>query len=178
MVLFEKSIRSKYTKQNYTSHLNQFKRFIGIHDESQLLEFSTNDLQIMLEDYLLHLRHTANPNSMPSKFRGIKHFFVMNRINLNWDIIYKMFPQKQKAPSLRAYTTKEVKEILHNAKSIRDKALIHFLASTGARIGVFDHPLLIRHMKKMPSDCYTADHIIFGSSDSLEMNLMMSSLCL
>jgi len=25
---------------------------------------------------------------------------------------------------------------------------------------------------------YTADHIIFGSSDSLEMNLMMSSLCL
>ncbi len=154
MILFEESIRSKYTKQNYISHLNQFKKFTGIHDENQWLEFPTNDLQVMLENYILYLKHTANPNSIPSKFRGIKHFFVMNRINLNWNIIYKMFPQKQKTPSLRAYTTNEIKEILYNTKNIRDKALIHFLASTGARIGVFDHPLAIRHMKKMPCGCY------------------------
>ena len=31
--------------------------------------------------------------------------------------------------------------------------MIHFLASTGARIGVFDHLLLIKHMRKMPAGC-------------------------
>lgn len=109
----------------------------------------------MLEDYVMHLRHTTNPNSMPSMFHGIKHFFVMNRIDLNWDVIHKMFPQKQKMANLKPYTTKNICMMLSYANSLRDKALIHFLASTGARIGVFDHTLSIRHMRKMPSK-YTA----------------------
>ena len=44
--------------------------------------------------------------------------------------------------------------MLSNTKNIRDKALIHFLASTGARIGVFDHELLFKHLRKMPHSCY------------------------
>ena len=56
MILFEESIRSKYTKQNYTSHLNQFKKFSNIYDENQWLECSINDLQIMLENYTLTIK--------------------------------------------------------------------------------------------------------------------------
>ncbi len=153
MILFKESIKSKYTERNYTSHLNEFKKFTGISNEDQWLEIPMKDLQTMMENYIIHLRQTTNPNSIPSKFRGIKHFFVMNRIRLDWDIIHKMFPQKQKTHSLRAYTTKEVKVMLSHAKNLRDKALIHFLASTGARIGVFDHPLLVKHMQKMPLCC-------------------------
>lgn len=65
-----------------------------------------------------------------------------------------MFPQKQKTQNLRSYTTSEIKQMLSNTKNIRDKALIHFLASTGARIGVFDHELLFKHLRKMPHGCY------------------------
>ena len=132
-----------------------FKKFTGVSSASQWLEIAPKDLQMMLEDYVMHLRHTTNPNSMPSMFHGIKHFFVMNRIDLNWDVIHKMFPQKQKMANLKPYTTKNICMMLSYANSLRDKALIHFLASTGARIGVFDHTLSIRHMRKMPSK-YTA----------------------
>ncbi len=152
-MLFEESIKSKYTKKNYTSHLNQFKQFARVTSDYELLAIPQPTLQHILENYLISLKQNTNPNSIPSKFQGIRHFCIMNEINLNWNIIHKMFPQKQKTPSLRAYTSAEIKELLSNAKSIRDQALIHFLASTGARVGVFDHELSVRHTRRMPSRC-------------------------
>ena len=153
MTLFDESIKSKYTKNNYNSHLNQFKEFAKINSADDLLTIPQEELQNLLENYLLHLKHTANPNSIPSKFQGIKHFCIMNRIRLSWDIIYKMFPQKQKTQSLRSYTTSEIRQMLSSTKNIRNKALIHFLASTGARIGVFDHDLSVKHIKMMTCGC-------------------------
>ncbi len=162
-ILFEESIHSKYTKMNYTSHLNQFMKFTEKNSSDQLLHIPTLKLQRLLEDYLIDLKQTTNPNTLPSLFRGIKHFCVMNGINLNWNIIHKMFPQKQKTQNLRACTADEIKILLSSTKNIRNKALIHFLASTGARIGVFDHDLLVRHIRKMPHGCIGvllyADHI-------------------
>lgn len=117
------------------------------------MDISQSQLQYMLEDYLMSLKRNTNPNSIPSKFQGIRHFCIMNSIVLNWNIIYKMFPQKIKTQDLRSWTTHEIKVILGNTGNIRDKALILFLASTGARIGVFDHSLSIAHMKKMPKKC-------------------------
>ena len=64
-----------------------------------------------------------------------------------------MFPPRQKTQGLRSYTTKEIKELLRCVKNTRDKALIHFLVSTGARIGVFDHKLLFKHVRRMPYGC-------------------------
>ena len=151
-LLFEESIRSKYTKRNYISHLREFERFSGL-DGAKISFAPRHQLQKLLEDYLIHLKHTANPNSIPSKFQGIRHFCIMNQINLNWDIIRKMFPQKQKTQNLRSYTTKQIQEMLSCTNNLRDTALIHFLASTGARIGVFDHILSIKHLRKTPYRC-------------------------
>ena len=64
-----------------------------------------------------------------------------------------MFPHRQKNHDLRSYSTNEIKLILSHTKNARNEALIHFLASTGARIGVFDHALLFQHMHKMPFGC-------------------------
>ncbi len=154
-LLFEESIKSKYTTKNYNSHLKQFMKFMKINSiDTMLLLYSISELQCELENYLIELKQTANPNSVPSKFQGIKHFCIVNEIDLNWNKIYKMFPAKQKTQSLRSYTTNEIHDILHVEKNIRNKALIHFLASTGARIGIFDHNLSIRHIKKMPCDSY------------------------
>ncbi len=125
-------------------------RFLNVSCMDELLLIPQLDLQNLLECYLIELKQTMNPNTIPSKFQGIKHFCVMNQIDLNWNIIHKMFPQKQKPQSLRSYSTQEVREIVSAASSLRDKALIHFLASTGARIGIFDHELSIKHIRKMP----------------------------
>lgn len=82
-LLFEKSIKSKYTKKNYTSHLNQFLTFTGLSSQDQLVTVLHIELQYKLENYLIEIKRTINPNSIPSKFQGIKHFCVMNEINLN-----------------------------------------------------------------------------------------------
>ena len=153
ILLFEESIKSKYTRKNYFGHLHHFRIFAKAPSIDDLASTPSSKIQNLLEDYLIQLKRGTNPNSIPSKFQGIKHFCIMNDIDINWRIIQKMFPQKQKPPSLRCYTTQEIKELLSNTKSVRDKALIHFLASTGARIGVFDHDLLIGDLKRMESGC-------------------------
>ncbi len=153
MTLFEESIRSKYTKRNYHSHLNHFMKFMKAGSTDDVLMLSPSELQRGVEDYLMALKSTSNPNSVPSMFRGIRHFCIMNEIGLNWNKIYKMFPPKQKTQSMRSYTASEIRRMLSVEKNARNKALIHFLASTGARIGVFDHPMLIKHMQTMPCRC-------------------------
>lgn len=152
MLLFEEGIQSKYTRINYIRHLREFERFSGL-TCTDISSTPRDMLQKLLEDYLIQLKHTTNPNSIPSRFQGIRHFCIMNRIDINWDIIRKMFPHRQKTSRLRAYTTEEIKAMLYNARCPRDRALIHFLASTGARIGVFDHDLKIRHIQRMPNSC-------------------------
>ena len=151
-LLFEEGIRSKYTRRNYSNHLERFERFSGL-DRAEMVSMGPDDLQVAMEDYLVDLKRTANPNSVPSMFRGIKHFCVMNRILLNWDVIYRMFPSPKKPPSLHAYTSVDVRKILQHTKNQRDKALIHFLASTGVRIGAFDHKLHMEHLCRMPHSC-------------------------
>lgn len=153
ITLFNESIKSKYTKNNYLVHLTRFQRFVGLSSTEDLVSIPNEEIQCLLENYLLDLKRIANPNSIPSQFQGIKHFCVMNRIYIDWDIIYRMFPQKQKTQNLRSYTNTEIRRLLLNSKNVRDIAIIHFLISTGARIGVFDHHLLLGHIKQMPYEC-------------------------
>lgn len=151
--LFDESIKSKYTRKNYGAHLKQFRAFVGLSSNEDILTMGQDHMQTLLEDYLIHLKQTTNPNSIPSKFQGIKHFCVMNKIILDWEIIHRMFPQRQKTQDLRAYTTSEIRSMLDNTKKPRDRALVHFLASTGARIGAFDHDMNMGHTKRMSHSC-------------------------
>ena len=153
MILFEESIKSESTKKLYILNLKRFMRFANIESAQQLSTVSSTKLQQILEDYLIELRHTINPNSIPVRFTGLRHFCVMNRKNVDWDIIHKLFPQKRKRTGHKPWTSEDIQNMLRNSKSIRTKALIHFLASTGARIGVFDHDLAFKHIKKMKYGC-------------------------
>ena len=110
ILLFEESIKSKYTKRNYVGHLNQFLDFAKIDSVDGLLKIKHERFQDLLENYLMKLKYSTNPNSIPSKFQGIKHFCIMNQINLNWNIIQKMYPHKNRERRICAHTQQKRSE--------------------------------------------------------------------
>jgi len=153
MLLFEQTIKSKYTLRNYREHLKRFLKFTKLKDYDSLLKLSKDDIQKLIEDYVMYLKKTVNPNSVDTMMRGINHFFVINKVGLYWDLIHKLYPEKIKPSGFMPFATKDVRSMLNATTSKRNKAIIHFLASTGSRIGVFDYGLSMKHLKSIDDGC-------------------------
>lgn len=77
-MLFDEPIKSEYIRKDYNVQLKPFRRYAELSSNKNLLSMTQDRLQILLEDYLMHLKRTTNPNSVLSKFQGIRYFFVMN----------------------------------------------------------------------------------------------------
>ncbi len=135
LLLFEQAIKSEATKKAYMYQLNKFKEWSKIKDFNGLLQAPQKDIQILLEDYVMYLKKTISPNSIPIYFAPIELFYVMNDVNLNFKKIRKLFPDKVKKGNERGYTRNEIQNILNSAKTKRHKALLLLLASSGCRIG-------------------------------------------
>ncbi len=100
----------------------------------------------MLEDYLFYLKKKVSPNSIPTIMAGIELFFLMNRKTVNSKLLHKMYPTRVKVSGDKAWTSNDVVKCLQDSPSKRSRTLIHFVASTGARIGAIDG-LQLRHIK-------------------------------
>jgi len=153
ILLFEQTIKSEATLKNYSEHLRIFLEFAKIKDYDSLLQLPHEKLQEMVEDYIIHLKNKVNPNSVPVMIQGIKHFFIINRIPIHWEIIRRMIPAKVKSAGSIPWSTAQIKKMLDVSSSKRNSALIHFLSSSGARIGVLDHQLQIKHLVDMGEGC-------------------------
>ena len=153
MLLFEQTIKSKYTLRNYQDHLKRFLKFTKLRDYDSLLKSSKDDIQIMIEDYVMDLKKTVSPNSVDTMIRGVKHFYVINKIGLYWDLISKLYPEKVKTSGFMPYSEEDIRSMLSVTTSKRNKAIIHFLASTGSRIGIFDYDLSMKNLKSMDNGC-------------------------
>lgn len=164
LVRFNESIHSDYTRQNYLYHLKKFSDYLGACTYDELLSLDPQDLQSSLESYLVMLKSKTNPNSVPTMLLGVRHFFVMNRVQVDWEIIRKMYPKKTVQSGTKPWSKADIQKILNATTNVRDAALVRFLASTGIRIGAIDHELQIRHTHQMPRGC-TAVMIYAGTVD-------------
>jgi len=153
LLIFEDSIKSAVTRKNYLEHMNWFLAFTKIRDYDSLIKISTDQLQTMIEDYVMYLKKRISPNSVPVYMTGIKHFFIMNRVHIYWDIIQKMYPAQVKKSGQKPWTDKQVSQMIEYNTSKRNKAIIHLMASTGARIGIHSYPLQMKHLRDMGDGC-------------------------
>jgi len=151
--LFEEGIKSHHTKKVYRGHLAAFLKFAKISDPDELLKLPQDQLQILLEDYVFHIKKRINPNSVPTSLQGIKHFFAMSDVMINWKKLSKFYPEKIKRTGFRSWTTAEISKMLQCTTKLRNIAIIHFLASTGARVGIFEYDFKLKHIKEMPDGC-------------------------
>lgn len=74
-----------------------------------------------------------------------------------------MFPEKIKSQGFKAWQTEDIQKMLDSTTSLRSKALIHFMASTGCRIGAFDG-LTMKHLADVGEGCKSV--IIYEGSTS------------
>jgi len=76
LLVFENAIKSVETKKQYLYQLEKFRRWTGIKDYDSMLEGPDNKIQILLEDYLFHLKKTLSPNTIPPVFAALELFFL------------------------------------------------------------------------------------------------------
>lgn len=152
MMRFDGAIKATETRRKYTFYLNKFLEFAKMKEADGLLQLQDRHLETIIEDYVLHMRKKVSPNSIPIMFAPIELFFVMNDKNLNFKRIRKLFPQTVKKAGFEAWTTDQVKRILGAAGTLRNKALILFLCSTGCRVGAIPG-LRVKHITGILHDC-------------------------
>lgn len=92
-------------------------------------------LPIMVEDYVMDLKKNVNPNSVLTHYSPIQTFLEANDIDLKWKKIKKLFPAKIKSTVGDAYTIGDIAIMLKVVPQLRNLTIIHFLVSTGCRIG-------------------------------------------
>src|SRR2546428_2489321 len=145
LVRFENAIKSEQTKKVYAYYLRKFLQFAKIMDYDGLLQLKDSFLQGTLEEYLFYLKKTISPNSLSPRFAALELFFAMNDKILNFKKIRKMFPSTVKRAGRDSWPTEDIQKMLASSKSKRMKSIIHFVASTGCRVGVLPE-LKIKHV--------------------------------
>ena len=154
LLLFQNSLKSKESVKSYTWALEKFLEFYKVSDCDSLIILPKDKLQIMLEDYVINIKQRISPNSVPTYYFPIQSFLEANEIDLRWKKIKKLFPAKIKPSGAQAYSTEDIQKMLSVTSQSRNKAIIHFEASTGCRVGAIPE-LQLRHLIEMPMGCYT-----------------------
>ncbi|MGB6463485.1 MAG: site-specific integrase [Nitrosotalea sp.] len=156
LLVFEKYCKSDATKRMYQYHFDRFLRYCKkgepLITADGLLTLKNVVLQTWIEDYVYGLRNKISPNSYSGVVASLQLFFSMNDIVLNWDKIHRLIPSSVAKSGKEAWTNNDIKKMLDSTTSLRNKAIIHLLASTGCRIGAISE-LRIKHLSNMAEGC-------------------------
>lgn len=109
--------------------------------------------QEMIEDYVMELKTQGKArNTIKTPVCSLELFCDANDLAINWKKINRLLPSQLKKSGSKAYSTEHVQKMLQSTVDLRNKALIHFIASSGVRIGAVPE-LKIKHIRNMPFGC-------------------------
>jgi len=164
LIIFHSAIKSEQTKKNYDKLLRYFRRYYIIKDYDSLLSIDSKKLQIMVEDYVMYLRSEDKSYSMINgTICSLDLFFSMNDITLNWKKLKKLLPERKKVVGDMPYTTEQVNEILKHTSNLKFRAIIHFMASSGVRVGSFVE-MKVKDLEDFKNGCKSVK-VYAGSKD-------------
>ena len=135
------------TKDNYVQRIEKFHEFIEI-GLDELVKLDHKEIDDIVTDYILSIKHRYNPNSIPTMIAPVKAFLEMNDILINWKKLFRFFPDKVKVSGQSAWKTEDVQKMLNFSRKLSTRAMIHLLASTGCRAGGIVG-LQIKHVTNM-----------------------------
>lgn len=158
LILFYQAIRSESTRANYEKALSRFFEFAKTNYDpnltfESLVSIPQDKGQILLEDYLIYLKHDGKSyDIVKTAFQAIKHFFSMSDRMFNWDKIKKMRPEKKAKVQDIPHSKETISLMLGSIVSLEIKAVLMVLASSGCRVGMVEH-FRICDMKPMSNGC-------------------------
>ena len=153
-MLFENSIHSKSTLKAYKYSLDKFISHFKLKDYDSLSSMSNKMLQEMIEDYVMHLKSKGLSRSNVSMpVNALQLFCDSNDVEIRWKKIRRIIPQQKKRSGKDAYSTNDIIKMLSFEPNIRNKAIVHFFAASGVRVGAIPN-LKIKHLVKISDDCF------------------------
>lgn len=150
---FVRGISRDTTKTAYVKFMKAFMDFHNVTDYDVMAKMETRKIDEMFEDYIDDFEsRDVKGITIKTNLAGIERFFIMNDCIWHKERIRKSIRRDDAMPGGRVpITTPEVKRMLECTKSLRIKALVHFLSSTGIRpAGMTDPVLKLKHLVDMP----------------------------
>ena len=124
----------------YKIWLEKFFEYVH-EDYDSIIKLEPNKIKQIIKDYVIHKKELTrktgipSPNSYNAIMTPIQSFLEMNEIEFSWKTIKNLYPSKIPTSNQLPYTDEDIRELLGATTSLRNKAFIHFLASTGVRVG-------------------------------------------
>jgi len=155
---------SDSTKSTYAYFMKRFMDFLvgqkklkNNEEYDVLAKLDTDKITDTLESYVSELNKTHKRKGVSTILAATELFFTMNRKIWHKKLVRKLIKRDEnntKGGKIPA-TDEDVQALLEVSKHVREKAIIHFLASTGARPASIVDPILkMKHLVKMPRGCY------------------------
>ena len=146
------AIDTPTTEAEYVRKLKVYQEFFKIKSWDTYIQKGGDKIHEDIEFYIdANKKKNIKNTSIKSMLNPLILLLDMNRIVVYKKILAKKLPKdKEKAGGMTPYTTEEVYRMIKANKGLRNKAIIHFLASTGCRpAGIVDPILRIGHLEKM-----------------------------
>ncbi len=152
-LLFQNSIKSPATLRVYQHSLLKFKEYVKVDTYKKLANLPTKELQNTIEDYVMERKTQGKSRSViKMTLCSLELFCDVNDVEIKWKKIRRLLPAQKKKVGAKAYTTEQVQTMLQHTVGVRNIALVHFLASTGVRIGAIPE-LKIKHVQDYKEGC-------------------------
>ena len=150
------------SKESYAYKIQRFMKFAAEfkyvnHEEDfeSLLEYDTEKITDILEDFVNYLENQGLVcEAIKPTLASPELFFEMNRKLWHKKLVRRGIQKEDRIQGGKAPATKEdLQQMLkYCERSLRKQAIIHFLACTGIRSAALVDPVLkIKHLKSMPN---------------------------
>ncbi len=161
---FYNAMKTDSTVSTYTYNMKRFMDFLTSHKEIKtnqdydlLLEWNSEKITDVLEEFVATLnKNLKKTSSVKTMLAAPELFLEMNRKIWHKKLVRRGIKKDGQIKSGKLPATDEdIQRMLEVTKNLRDIAVIHFLASTGARpAGIVDPTLKMKHLTEMPQKCY------------------------
>ena len=142
-----------YSLKKFMDYLVLIKEIIHNEEYDKLLDYDSEKITDLLEDYVIGLGKNLKSNGINTHLSSVELFFEMNRKVWHKKLVRRSIKKDNiehsgKTPA----TTIDIQRMLDSVRHPREKALLHFLSSTGIRPGAIADPILrMKHLTYMPN---------------------------